>query len=163
MQSAYHNLPTVGGVMQHDGSSYAATDIKYATTDLAARITMNLATAYPPEAGVKRWMREVALDRKAGMVRVTEEFELTKSAPVALSFMSSRMPADGKGEIAFRTEKTGVKDVRLKYDAATLRFNVEKIELADPGMQRSWGPALYRVQLKTLSDVVAGRWVFEIR
>jgi hypothetical protein len=53
--------------------------------------------------------------------------------------------------------------VRLKYDAATIRFNVEKIELADPGMQRSWGPALYRVQLKTLSDVVAGRWVFEIR
>jgi len=163
MQSAYHNLPTIGGVMQHDGSSYAATDIKYATTDLAARITMNLATAYPPEAGVKRWMREVALDRKAGMVRVTEEFELTKSAPVALSFMSSRMPADGKGEIAFRSEKAGVNDVRLKYDAATLRFNVEKIELADPGMQRSWGPALYRVQLKTLSDVVAGRWVFEIR
>jgi hypothetical protein len=162
MQSAYHNLPTIGGEMQHDGSPYAATDVKYATNDSAVRIAMNLATAYPPDASVKRWMREVALDRKASVVRVTEEFELAKSAPVALSFMSSRIPADGKGEVTFRSEKAGVKDVRLKYDAAALRFNVEKIALADPGMQRSWGPALYRVQLKTVSDVTKGRWMFEI-
>jgi len=29
-------------------------------------------------------------------------------------------------------------------------------------MQRSWGPALYRVQLKTVNDVTKGRWMFEI-
>jgi Heparinase II/III-like protein. len=162
MQSAYHNLPTIGGVMQHDGSPYAATDVKYATNDSAARIAMNLATAYPPEASVKRWMREVALDRKAGVVRVTEEFELEKSVPVALSFMSSRVPTDANGEIKFHSEKAAVKDVRLKYDAAALSCNVEKIELTDPGMQRSWGPALYRVQLKTVNDVTKGRWMFEI-
>ena len=148
--------------MQHDGSTYAATDVKYATSDGAALITMNLATAYPPEASVKGWMREVALDRKTGVVRVTEQFELAKSAPVALSFMSSRIPKDGRGEVTFHSEKAGVKDVKLKYDGAALHFNVEKIELADPGMQRSWGPALYRVQFKTISDVVMGRWVFEL-
>jgi hypothetical protein len=162
MQSAYHNLPTIGGVMQHDGSPYAASEVKYATTDQAAKITMNLATAYPPDAGAKRWLREVALDRKAGTVRVTEEFELAKDAPVALSFMSSRVPTDANGVVTFHSEKPGVKDVRLKYDARVLRFNVEKIELQDEGMRRSWGPALYRVQLKTASDVAGGRWMFEI-
>jgi hypothetical protein len=162
MQSAYHNLPTIGGVLQHDGSPYAASDVKYATSDAAARITMNLGTAYPPEAGAKKWMREVTLDRRAGVVRVTEEFELAKSVPVALSFMSSRVPTDASGAITFHSEKAGVKDVRLKYDAAAFRFSVDKIVLEDEGMRRSWGPALYRVQLRTANDVMMGRWTFEI-
>lgn len=29
MQSAYHNLPTIGGIMQHDGAPYRASDLKY--------------------------------------------------------------------------------------------------------------------------------------
>src|ERR1039458_9780307 len=29
MQSAYHNLPTIGGVMQHDGVKFQATDRKF--------------------------------------------------------------------------------------------------------------------------------------
>jgi len=162
MQSAYHNLPTIGGMMQHDGATYAASEVKYATDDAAAKITMNLATAYPPEAGIKRWIREVTLDRRAGAVRVMETFELAKSVPVALSFMTPRVPSEVNGAVVFHSEKPGVKDVRLKYDGAALQFNVEKIELADEGMRRSWGPALYRVQLKTTSNFAGGRWLFEI-
>ncbi len=108
MQSAFHNLPTIGGVMQHDGSPYAASEVQYATGDTVAKISMNLATAYLPEAGAKQWMREVALDRKAGLVRVIEEFTLAKSQLVALSFMTSRVPSNENGVVAFRSEKTGV-------------------------------------------------------
>ena len=55
-----------------------------------------------------------------------------------------------------RSAKAGVKDISLKYDAGVLRYSAEKIELNDEGMRRSWGPALYRVQLKTVSDVAKG-------
>ena len=37
MQSAYHNLPTVGGVMQQDGVDFQATDRKYDTNDQPPR------------------------------------------------------------------------------------------------------------------------------
>jgi hypothetical protein len=161
MQSAYHNLPTIGGAMQRDGAPYAASDVQYSTTDDRAKMTMNLATAYPPEAGVKRWMREVALDRKAGVVQVTEEFELVKNVPVALSFMTSRVLFEAKNAVGFHSKKPGVKAVWLKYDATALRLNMEKIELTDEGMRRSWGPALYRVQLETVNDVSHGRWTLE--
>lgn len=160
MQSAFHNLPTIGGVMQHEGP-YAASDVRYSTDDAGARMTMNLATAYPAEAGVKQWMREITLDRKAGVVRVTEDFALTKSEPVALSFMTSRVPSNANGCVTFHSAKAGVKDVSLKYDAAALRFSSERIELQDEGMRRSWGPALYRVKLTTVNDVTSGRWSFE--
>ncbi len=161
MQSAFHNLPTIGEVMQHEGSPYAASDVNYATGDAAARISMNLATAYPAQAGAKQWTREVTLDRRAGLVRVTEEFTLAKSSPVALSFMTSRVPSNENGVVVFHSEKTGVKDVRMKYDAAALHFTSEKIELTDEGMRHSWGPVLYRVQLKTVNDVSRARWSFE--
>jgi hypothetical protein len=160
MQSAFHNLPTIGGVMQREGP-YAASDVRYSTDDAGVRITMNLATAYPTEAGVKQWMREIALDRKAGVVRVSEDFTLAKSVPVALSFMTSRVPSDANGSVTFHSAKAGVKDVSLKYDAAALRFSSERIELQDEGMRRSWGPALYRVKLTTVSGVTRGRWSFE--
>jgi hypothetical protein len=162
MQSAYHNLPTVNGVMQHDGAPYAASEVKYVTGDAAAKMTMNLATAYPAEAAIKDWTREITLDRKAGAVRMTETFELAKSVPVALSFMTPRMPSESNGSIVFHSEKPGVKDVLLKFDGAAFHSSVEKIEMTDEGMRRSWGPALYRVQLKTASDAANGRWLFEI-
>src|SRR5262249_24345281 len=158
----FHNLPTIGGVMQHEGSPYAASDVRYSTDDARAKMTMNLATAYPAEAGVKRWAREIALDRRAWVVQLTEEIELEKSMPVALSFMTSRVPSEGgKGVCVLKSAKAGVKDVALKYDAAVLRFSSERIELADEGMRLSWGAALYRVQLRTVSDVVGARWVME--
>jgi hypothetical protein len=163
MQSAYHNLPTINGVMQHEGMRYAASEVKYTNSDTAAGMTANLATAYPPEACVRRWMRKITLDRKAGVVQLTEDFELTKSGPVALSFMTSRAPSKGEpGSFVLHSDKPGVRDVSLRYDAAVLAFGMEKIELEDAGMRRSWGPAVYRVQLRTKADVIKGRWKFEI-
>ena len=94
------------------------------------------------------------------MIRVIEEFTLAKSSPVALSFMTSRVPSNKTGVVVFHSEKAGVKDVRMKYDAAAFHFASEKIEMPDEGMRHSWGPALYRVQLKTVSDVSHARWSF---
>jgi hypothetical protein len=162
MQSAYHNLPLIGGVMQHEGRSYAASDVSYAANDDAARITMNLATAYPPEAGAKRWMREVSLDRRANLVRVKEQFTLAKPVAVALSFMTPRVPTDANGIVTLHSAKSGMKDVGLRYDTKALAFRVDKIELTDPSMQHSWGAALYRVQLTSIAPVAEGNWTIEI-
>ncbi len=35
------------------------------------------------------------------------------------------------GVVVFRSEKAGVKDVRMKYDAAAFHFTSEKIETPD--------------------------------
>lgn len=162
MQSAYHNLPTIGGVMQHEGNAYAASDVRYSTSDDAARIKMNLATAYPPEAGAKLWLRELTLDRKANIVRLSEDFTLAKPAQIALSFMTPRTPVDAAGVVTLHAAKPGVKNVGIRYDVKTLRFSVDQIELEDPGMRRSWGPVLYRVLLTSISPVAAGNWKIEI-
>ncbi|HKO17907.1 MAG TPA: heparinase II/III family protein, partial [Acidobacteriaceae bacterium] len=84
MQSAYHNLPTIGGVMQHEGEPYRASEMRYESNDAAASFQVNLAMAYPKQAGARRWLRTLRLDRAAGSVSITEEFELERAVDVSL-------------------------------------------------------------------------------
>jgi Heparinase II/III-like protein len=159
MQSAYHNLPTVGGVMQATGEpKYRATEPKYSSDDAHASIRLNLATAYPEEAGIQRWIRTVELDRKTSGIRLSEQFALAKEVPVVLNFLTPRVPAvDKAGVVRLSVLSGAVKDVMLNYDPVQLTASFEKIELTDQGMRMTWGQ-LYRVQL-TSHAVTSGNWV----
>ena len=61
MQSAYHNLPTINGHMQKDGESYGARDVSYQLNDDICFIEMDIAAAYPEEAGLLSYRRNAAL------------------------------------------------------------------------------------------------------
>jgi hypothetical protein len=50
MQSAYHNCPTIDGVMQSAGRRFAASDVRYHADNNTAEFHLNIATACPPEA-----------------------------------------------------------------------------------------------------------------
>ncbi len=162
MQSAWHNLPIIGGIQQHEGRSYAASDAQYSTGNDGARLSMNLATAYPPEAGAKHWKRELILDRRADVVRLVESFTLAKSVSVALSFITPRTPSIAEGTVTLHAAKPGLKDVALRYDSKALKATMEKRDLDDAGMRRSWGTVLYRVWLTSTAPVASGNWTIEI-
>src|SRR5512142_2657979 len=42
MQSAYHNLPTIGGAMQQAGREYQARDVRYQADDRAAEMSLDI-------------------------------------------------------------------------------------------------------------------------
>jgi hypothetical protein len=150
MQSAFHNLPTIGGVMQHDGNTYQASEVKYEKSDARTSVRANLATAYPKEAGVKRWMRTVMLDRTARRVEFVEEFALGEAVPVELSLMTAREPVIAAGSV-----KIG--SAVLALDAGQLAATSEKIVLTDASLKHSWGDAVWRVKL-TSKAVESGSW-----
>jgi Heparinase II/III-like protein len=161
MQSAYHNLPTVGGVMQHNGVEFRATDRKYSTNDQRATVSFNIASAYPKEAGIKSWIRTVTLDRVHSRVIVEEDFELENSAPITLSVMTPRVPtAGGQGQIAMTPASSDGKAALLKFDGAALSPNIEKIALTDPHLRETWGDQIYRILLKS-QPVTSGKWSYE--
>ena len=161
MQSAYHNLPTINGIMQHQGKKYCATDVRYESDDAQARLSMNLAAAYPPEAGVDRWLRELTLLRDKHLITVQESFRLKRSGPVMLTFMTPRPPSTGtKGIVALQCDRGSV---HLEFDSFALIPTVETIEVKDEGLRRSWGPTLYRVLLKSAEPMQNGAWTLRIR
>jgi hypothetical protein len=155
MQSQFHNLPEIGGVGQHEGSAFQASEARCATSEAEARVSVNLAPAYPSQAGVQRWTRTLTLDRRAQKVIVEEEFALERAEVVALSLMCAKQPVVGAGEVT-------VAGVVLGFDAAALTATAERIALSDPLFRESWGEAVWRLRL-TSGSVASGSWKLEMR
>ena len=162
VQSAYHNLPTVGGVMQSNkGPAYRASDLRYSSDGFRASISMNLATAYPSEAGIDRWTRTLTLDRAANRFHLMEDFGLQKKVPVQLSFMTPRIPAQEPGKVVFTSADQSIRGVALSFDAMLLTPTIEKIDLTDDWLVSRWGNTIYRVLLTSVAPTDSGKWAIE--
>jgi hypothetical protein len=155
MQSAYHNLPSIGGVMQHEGA-YRASDLRYQNSDKEVSLRANLASAYPKTARIQRWTRTIALDRSRGVVTFSEDFVLDKTMDITLSFMTAVAPT---------IQESGVRigSSLLTFDERQLKANIEKIPVTDEGMKHSWKDAVYRLKLSSISPVDKGTWKMELR
>lgn len=160
MQSAYHNLPTIGGVMQRDGSEFKATDREYSSNDRRATYSFNIAGAYPKEAGVQRWVRTITLDRQLDRVAVEEDFRLDKAVAVSLSIMTPRTAIAAPGALTLNLASGEGRAALLKYDAAALAAHIETIKLEDAGLRDSWGPEIYRILLNSKQPVASGKWTY---
>ena len=159
MQSAYHNLPTVGGVMEHNGVEYEATDRKYHTSDKEAAVSFDIASAYPKEAGIRKWIRTVTLDRVGHRVVIEEDFELEQPEPITLSIMTPRvvMGLVGGSAVMPPTQGSSGRVCAFTFDPAQLEAKTETIPLADAGLRESWGDRIYRILLDTRAPLQSGK------
>jgi hypothetical protein len=159
MQSGWHNLPLVDGRMQRGRDARdRASRVRVDDGPRATGMTMDLATAYGPEAGIQTWERRIALDRDAGTVNLRETFALDRPAPVALVFVTPRRPDTAQaGVVALPADQaSGGRTVYLKFDARALRADVERLPLDDAGLKHEWGDALYRIRLASAQPLGAG-------
>jgi len=161
MESAYHNLPTIGGVMQHDGVEFKATDRKYSSNADRATYSFNIAAAYPKDAGVRSWVRTVTLDRKHNKVVIEEDFQLDKAVPVSLSVMTPRLATVGHGSVMLKLASGSGSVSRLAFDPAQLEASVETIDITDARLRHEWGSQLYRIHLNARQPVASGKWTYE--
>ncbi|MFZ0339816.1 MAG: heparinase II/III family protein [Terracidiphilus sp.] len=156
MQSAYHNLPTVGGVMQQNGVEFEATDRKYESNDQYATVSFDIAKAYPQEAGVKKWIRTVTLDRKLDQVKITEEFDLERAVPVSFTVMTPRIATTDGSNVTMKLADGAGTACLLTFEATQLAPKIEPMPLTDAGLRESWGSEIYRILLNTRSSVQSG-------
>ncbi|MES2464281.1 MAG: heparinase II/III family protein [Armatimonadota bacterium] len=165
MQSAYHNLPTIGGIQQQPGESFHARDVVYTADDAAVQLSLDIAPAYPAEAGVPSWRRTLRLDRAVregtGSVTVHDTFALGQPADVTLSLMTPCMPALSQPNVLRLTDVAG-DATDITYSGATFTGTIERITITDERLLRSWGPTLYRVLLRTEGPVQHGDWALTI-
>lgn len=165
-QSAFHNLPTINGVMQGVGRSFAAARVRCETNDTFAELQMDLGPAYPAAARVKSWLRTVRLNRGQS-VEIIEAFELMEAvAATTLNFLTP-LDADTSrpGRVILTSPAKNAQAsvrVRLEYDSARLVPVVERLELDDARLARSWGTHLNRVVMQARSPVLKDLWTLRL-
>ncbi|HEX8985791.1 MAG TPA: heparinase II/III family protein [Bryobacteraceae bacterium] len=161
MQSAYHNLPTIGGVMQPEGRRFAAREVEHQADANAAELRMDIAAAYPAEAGLVSWRRTLRLERAANRVVVEDRYALKKAVPhIVLTLMTPCRSEVSSGEVALALAGSG--RVRVLFDANALAAKVEEIPITDQTLGHAWGPMLYRLQLTAVNPPREGAFTVRI-
>src|SRR5215218_6551666 len=149
MQSAYHNLPTINGVMQKDGAAFRARDVRYTANPTRASFSLDLAGAYPAEAKADRYRRTVSLDRRTRTVALDESYALREFAsPLRLNWMTPLLvDASQAGEVRLRASEGASPEFVVRYDPAHFDATTEEITIADARLLPIWGKRLARIAL----------------
>ncbi|MBD3275621.1 MAG: heparinase [Candidatus Marinimicrobia bacterium] len=147
-QSAYHNVPTINGVMQHEGRQYEAKNVNYKQNNRKAVLAMDLAACYPEDARVESWERSIILNRGKN-VEIQDDYVLSEYiAPNRLHFLTPHKSSESApGIVLLQDTETG-EDFMLRYNAAMFSPTFETITIEDARMSSSWGDRLYRVTLE---------------
>jgi len=157
MQSAYHNLPTIDGVMQGAGRQFAAGEVSYRASGAAAEFALNIEHAWPSEAGLAAWHRTLRLERRQNEIEVLDRYVLSKDAArITLTLMTPRKPDGVAGELLLPP------DVVVSYDARGLKPIIEEIRIEDGHLKSVWGECLYRVLLTSEQPPLQGTFALRI-
>ena len=151
MQSGYHNLPSFSGVDQKKGAQFTS---KNEVFDEDSRsLTMELCDAYPKEAGIDSYTRQVMLD--GGCVTVTDSYELKEAKEVEFHLMSAEEPVLVEaGKIALAEGMT------LCYDKS-LGCEIEEHDPVGMDSEKLWGTRmLWRIKLTASGK--SGSYIFRI-
>jgi hypothetical protein len=155
MQSQWHTLPAVNGVDQGAGPAFRAKDVVFTPGRDAVRFSLDIAPAYPAEAKVTRWRREVTLDRKKGEVVLAEDYRLGEARePVRLHFVTPLAPdVSTRGRVVLSrpgrppVSAGGEAGPVLAYDPKRFAAAVEEQAVDDSRLRPIWGATLYRIVL----------------
>ena len=165
MQSAYHNLPLTNGKQQKAGGKYEARDVKYNVNNSSTSLTLDIAKAYPEDAGINYWLRTMTLHRGKD-VTITEKYDLKKvTGPLELHFMTIMEPDTSvPGQVILKTKTGNGADVILKlsYDKKHFTAESEHIKVEDQRLLTSWPPDMYRILLKCNDPKKTGKFMVKI-
>jgi hypothetical protein len=137
-RAMYHNVPMIGGYEQQAGAQYAAGDVQ---ADVLG-MTLDLAAAYPGEAGVLQCRRSFRHDIT---LCVRDEIVCAEEQPVTWVFMLRHAPLiDSNAQCC---ELFG-SDFRIDWSGgAPLTAAVEEIKITDGRMAKSYPGSLWRLTL----------------
>ncbi len=169
MQSAYHNLPTVNGCMQKEGKTYKAVDTCTRFGEESSEIRMNLAKAYPAQAGLKYYNRQAVLV-KGQEIRIEDTFGFVEAADknadaadgaydrkqVILSLMTYE-----KAVPAPQEQREGlllkIGDKGVIYVTGGRYVETEEIPVTDQRLKTAWEHAVYRTLIEAEGTSLAVR------
>jgi hypothetical protein len=169
MQSGYHSLlPTFDGVMQAPGRTHAAREATYEAGEGSMTFSLDIAGAYPREAGVQRWQRSVSVCY-GKEVEVTDSYVLANAAcEIVLSLLTpcevnEEMPGTVVLSEAPLPGGRSAGHATVCYDAQKFALTTERVAITDTRLGSVWGEALTRLVFTIENPATEDTWSFQVR
>ena len=137
-RSMNHNVPLIGDVEQHEGREYRAREV--VADEHGAQ--MDIAPAYPKEAGVRSVVRSFSLGGDG--IQLLDQIELETEKPVTWVFMLRRPPVCEPGKVTFGP-------LTLAHDPA-LTQHVTEMPVTDVRLKKNFPGSLWRLALTAKAD-----------
>jgi hypothetical protein len=155
-----HSVPVVNGSEQAEGREHRAVVVAHTHDDSADRLELDMAAAYPTQAGIAALKRSLVLDRATpgGRVLLADDYRFAAEDGLFQSVLVTAMPAEaGNGTVRIGDTSAGVS---VRYDAAALDVVLERHERAE----KQYQPAidLTRVVFTPRQKSREGRLALEI-
>lgn len=162
MQSQYHSLPTINGVQQKNGREFKATKVAGTSDSKTHSFSLDIAQAYPTEAGVDKYHRSIVFDRRKKHIAISDEYQLSKvETPTVMNMLTVRKPfIDHQNHtILLGYRRPGNEAVELTFPA-NMKASVEEIDIDDPRLLRAWPNRIYRLQFTDSNQQLQGKYTF---
>ena len=157
MQSAYHNLPTIDGHQQSPGQEFAARNARADLSANQAELTMDIAGAWPKDAGVERWNRAFRLERGPNPVVVVEDDWSLRRSPESLMLtlmVAGTVHIVSPGTLSIAGPR---RPLLVDYDPGAWTTTIERIDIDDSRLTPVWGTFVSRVLLTATNPAPIGR------
>jgi len=124
-------------------------------------LSMDIANAYPSEAGLTSWNRTLQINRGAD-ITLTERYSLSKSTnEISLSLMTPcQVRQTGPGVLEL-THESLADPVEISFDSGKLKFNRQIITLTDERLLSIWGGQITRILLTTENPPLQDTWTIK--
>ncbi|UIR55464.1 heparinase II/III-family protein [Sphingobacterium sp. SRCM116780] len=161
MQSQWHNLPIINGVQEKDGKAYHAEHVSFEVKNKSVNYGVDIAKAYPKEAAVISWKRNLSMNPQKNEIQVDEVYQLQEfKTAQTISFMSMTKPIIGKDQ--FLLGLTNGKKVTIAFDKNTVDLSYEEKQLEDPRLVKVWGNTLYRTKVRLKNEALKNQLTYKI-
>jgi hypothetical protein len=156
MQSGYHNLPKINGVVQMQGREYVAKNSSFTANSKRAIFSTDIAGAYTEKAGVNIWERSYRLDR-GRRFSISDSYELSMVAdePTTLNLVTyCKVSEVAPGKL--HLEGDGF-TLALSYNQKAVIPTIEFNEVTDRGLMRYWPDGITRIVFELKSKSLKGK------
>jgi hypothetical protein len=138
------------------------------TDEGTAQFSLDIAGAYPEEAGLQSWIRTIRLQR-GEQVEIGDRYKLGAPADeIVLSLLTPAAPRlNEPGHISFVVSPlpgdrlSGVG--HLTYDSQRFTVRILELPITDQRLRQVWGTRLSRVLLTAHRPAREDAWAFQIR
>lgn len=149
-RSAYHNVPIINGKEQREGMQYKAYDVSYETNDSYTRISEDIASAYPEEANVRKWLRTITFNRGHD-ITIEESYRLRRlSGPTEVILLVYGKPRLSAANSIIM--QAGTKNYQITFPVNKLTPIIEKVAFEDQYLKDLWNDNVWRIRLVVSSN-----------